>query len=61
MYPLTQLTGKAEWTWGTEQENAFNTLKNVISTEPVLMLPQDNCPFWVEADLLNFAIRAILS
>lgn len=59
--PLTQLTGKAEWTWGPEQENAFNTLKNVISTEPVLALPQDNCPFRVEADSSNFAIGAVLS
>ena len=59
--PLTQLTRKAEWTWGPEQENAFNTLKNVISTEPVLALPQDNCPFRVEADSSNFAIGAVLS
>ena len=61
MHSLTQLTGKAEWTYGPEQENVFKTLKHVISTKLVLVLPQDNCPFQVEADLLNFAIGTVLS
>ena len=58
---LTQLTGKAKQTWGPKQENAFKILKHVIFTELVLALPQDNCSFWVEADLSNFAIGTILS
>ena len=27
---LNQLTGKEEWKWGAEQQDAFNTLRRVI-------------------------------
>jgi hypothetical protein len=37
--PLTKLTGKEPWQWNDEQQQAFDTLKKLLSEEPVLTLP----------------------
>ena len=39
--PLTDLTrGKQEWSWGGQQEEAFRTLKDKLTTAPVLVIPE---------------------
>ena len=58
---LTRLTGKETWTWGGEQEAAFEELKTRVCSNPVLTIPVDNAPFKVEADASNYAMGAILS
>jgi len=40
---------------------AFEDLKTVVTTAPVLMSPQDSEPFQVEVDSLDFATGAVLS
>jgi len=49
------------WTWSGKEQIAFEDLKMVVTTAPVLVSPQDSEPFWVEADSSNFATRAVLS
>ena len=38
--PLNKLKGKADWKWGDEQQKAFQELKDSITREPTLALPQ---------------------
>jgi len=59
--PLFDLTGSAEWHWGKEQEDAFQKLKDAITSRPVLIFPDENRPFQVEADSSDVATGAILS
>ena len=40
---------------------AFEDLKTVVTTAPVLMSSQDSEPFWVEVDSSDFATGAVLS
>ena len=49
------------WTWSGKEQMAFEDLKTVVTTAPVLMSPQDSEPFRVEADSLDFATGAVLS
>ena len=36
--PLTKLTGKEQWTWGREQQQAFNGLKNQVTNVIVALV-----------------------
>ncbi|SJL02936.1 uncharacterized protein ARMOST_06277 [Armillaria ostoyae] len=58
---LTQLTGKAEWTWGTAQNQAFQQLKKQMAEDVILAIPNKTGRFQVEADASNGAIGAVLS
>jgi len=60
--PLFDLTQKdMEWRWGAEEQSAFNSLKEQITTAPILALPDNSRPFRIEADSSDFATRAVLS
>ncbi|GLB45293.1 putative retrotransposable element tf2 155 kda protein type 1-like [Lyophyllum shimeji] len=60
--PLFDLTAKdAAWTWGSGQQDAFDSLKRAITFKPVLIFPDDDRPFRVEADSSDFATGAVLS
>ncbi|KAL5498856.1 hypothetical protein ACEPAH_1374 [Sanghuangporus vaninii] len=58
--PLTSLTGKAEWRWGEEQQKAFEELKKRLTNPPVLVIPNNEDPFCVEADASDFATGGVL-
>ncbi|SJK99901.1 uncharacterized protein ARMOST_03212 [Armillaria ostoyae] len=58
---LTQLTGNAEWTWGTAQNQAFQQLKKQMAEDVILAIPNSTGRFRVEADTSNRAVGAILS
>jgi len=61
-HPLFDLTWKdTEWRWGIEEQSAFNSLKERITTAPILALPDNLQPFWIEADSSYFTTRAVLS
>lgn len=47
--PLTQLTGNAEWTWGTTQNQVFQQLKRQMAEDIVLIIPTEGGQFKVEA------------
>ena len=60
--PLTTLTKKDQkWTWGEEQEQAFQSLKLAFTTAPILRIPDDENPFRLETDSSDFATGAVLS
>ena len=59
--PLYELTKKdAIFQWKQEHERAFQQIRNAITADPVLMLPNPNTPFEVEANASDFAIRGQL-
>jgi len=61
-HPLFDLTWKeTEWRWGAEEQSAFNSLKEQITTARILALPDNSRPFWIEADSSDFATGAVLS
>ncbi|GLB37179.1 putative chromo (CHRromatin Organisation MOdifier) domain containing protein [Lyophyllum shimeji] len=60
--PLFDLTAKdVAWTWGSGQQDAFDSLKRAITSKPVLIFPDNDRPFRVEADSSDFATGAVLS
>jgi hypothetical protein len=62
--PLHQLTSKVKWEWTTEQQNTFDRLKTIITTDPILVLPVPDKKFTIECDACDasdYVIGAILS
>ncbi|SJL15506.1 uncharacterized protein ARMOST_19006 [Armillaria ostoyae] len=59
--PMTRLTGKEVWTWGTAQQLAFQQLKNRFAIDVILRIPTGKGQFRVEADASEGAIGAVLS
>ena len=59
--PLTDLTrGKQEWSWGGQQEEAFRTLKDKLTTAPVLVIPEPELGYTIWTDASDYAVGAIL-
>ena len=54
--PINMLTRKdVKWQWGVEQQKAFNKLKKVFTTKPILAAPDLDKEFRVEANASNYA------
>jgi len=61
-HPLFDLTWKdMEWRWGAEEQSEFDSLKERITTAPILALPDNSQPFRIEADSSDFATGTVLS
>ncbi len=59
---LNELTKKGvTWEWTQEREEAFQTLKQLICEELVLLMPKLEQPFELEVDASNYAIGATLN
>ena len=59
--PLSDLTRQAvTFTWGESQRRAFEALKRILSTAPVLRLPDFSKEFIVNTDASDVAIGAVL-
>ena len=58
---MTQLTGNDTWKWEAEQQTAFDTLKETITTAPCLRILEDEGQFRVEADASEGAVGAVIS
>ena len=61
--PLTQLTREVTgggFTWGTEQQAAFDALKVALCAPPVLLVPDHSKPFVLNCDACKYAIGATL-
>ncbi|KAJ9529163.1 hypothetical protein QJQ45_007834 [Haematococcus lacustris] len=60
--PLTNLL-KAEtpWSWGPEQQEAFERVKAALASNPVVRPPDFSRPFTVKTDASLYAIGAVLS
>jgi len=59
--PINVLTRKdVKWQWGVEQQKAFNELKRVFTTKPVLVALDLDKEFRVEADVSNYTTGGVL-
>ncbi|XP_039048982.1 uncharacterized protein LOC120189924 [Hibiscus syriacus] len=58
---LTDLLKKGyEWVWSKDCQEAFDDLKKVVSSEPMLTLPDLEKPLEVETDASDYAIGGVL-
>jgi hypothetical protein len=59
---LFDLTMKdVRFVWGLPQEDSFMKLKELITSAPILVLPNNDLPFRLEADGSSIATSAVLS
>jgi hypothetical protein len=59
--PLTSLTRKnSVWVWGPEQTTAFETIKTLLTSPPILRNVDNSLPFPVKTDASAFAVGACL-
>jgi len=49
-----------KWRWEEAQQKAFDDLKRVFTIKPVLVAPDLDKEFWVEADTSNYATGGVL-
>ena len=59
--PLTDLTKKVAFFWTKEAQKTFDKLKEVMSSCPVLAIPDFSLPFVVECDAFREGIGAVLT
>jgi len=60
--PLRDLTKKViQWAWTPSCQDAFDTLKEMFSTGPILTHFDDTRPTMLETDACDFALEAVLS
>ena len=60
--PLHALTWKSKnWSWGAAEQQAFDALKNAVTSAPTLTFPSKSGLFRLECDASNFATGAVLS
>ncbi|XP_039303430.1 uncharacterized protein LOC120357332 [Solenopsis invicta] len=60
--PLTQLTRKnARWRWGPEEEHAFQSLKEALTTAPTPACPDFSRRFLLQTDASQHGLGAVLS
>ena len=62
--PLTNLTKKKNpdiVVWTEECDRVFNTLKNVLTSTPVLSSPNFEKTFILQTDASNYGVGAVLS
>ena len=58
MYEL--LKGNIQYTWSNKQQLSFDKLKQCITTEPVLKLPDDSKPWIIYSDASGYAVGGVL-
>ena len=58
---MNELKGKKEWKWEKEHQEAFEELKEKITSQLVLSLPRKEGKFRVETDASGHAIGGVLS
>lgn len=58
--PLTKMLKKRNFVWTEAAREAMGRLKEVVTTKPMLVLPDFTQPFHVECDASGVGIRAVL-
>ena len=58
--PLTDFTKKDDFKWNQEAEKAFQKMKEVMISCPILALPDFSKPFVVECDALGEGVGVVL-
>ena len=60
--PLTMLSEKdVSFSWQEPQQKAFEHLKRLLTSTPVLAYPKEGCPYILDTDASNVGIGAVLS
>jgi ribonuclease HI len=59
--PLLRLESGAEFTWGAKQQEAFDEIKSVLTSPPVLQVPKSGVPFWLYVAAEPSVIGAVLT
>jgi len=59
LYVLTE--NQVKFVWGNECQSAFEKLKSMLSSSPVLFFPQGKEEFILDIDASNIGISAVLS
>ncbi len=59
--PLFDLTCAKEWQWNDTAQSAFVRIKEIITSEPVLVCPKEDRPYHIEADSSDYTTGAVLS
>jgi len=59
--PLVKLTTRDPFEWTFEADQAFKTLKEALTSAPVLMLLDFSLPFTLETDASGVGMGAVLS
>ncbi|KAJ7996468.1 hypothetical protein DPEC_G00237380 [Dallia pectoralis] len=59
--PLNRLTEKNRFAWGTEQQQAFHTLKTSLCQSPVLTFPEPGGEFVLDTNASNEGLGAVLA
>lgn len=60
--PLTLLLKKnTKFAWGVAQQYAFEKLKDILTTEPILQYPDFDKEFLLASDASNYAVGCVLS
>jgi RNase H-like domain found in reverse transcriptase len=61
MKPLFKLTKKDQkWSWGEEEQQAFDEIKDRVTSSLILYFTDDSKPFCIEADSSDFATGMVL-
>ena len=58
--PLYALTGNADFLWTEKCDHAFQDLKKLVSTTPILRGPNWDLPFQISSDASDTTIGAVL-
>jgi hypothetical protein len=59
--PLNQLLRKdISWRWEEDQRKSFEVMKNILCSEPILIIPDFEKPFVLETDASGYAIGTTL-
>ena len=57
---MNELTRKdIEWHWGSDQQQAFNALKDCITSNPILIHPNPKEQYDLEVDASGFAVGVV--
>ena len=59
--PILQLKNKAEFTWGAKQQEAFERIKQYLSSSPVLKASRRGVPFRIYVAAEDKVIGAVLT
>ena len=60
--PLTKIAGaSAKWQWTEKEQNAFDTMKEIISKETLLAYPNFSQPFDIHTDASHTQLGAVIS
>ena len=58
--PLTDLTGKGDWQWRPEHQQAFDEMKAVAAADALMAYPDHNKPFDVYTDASDYQVGACI-